>query len=130
MLQSLSISTSPIIEVFRNTWRTDALVVRVPSLVDACGPVLAGVFRARVILELASDPGVGGWAGAVEARPEVLALGAVHAGLAHAALGGGLAVLAVCALGTTGRGEMGLDKQCTTSTENSSQLNNPPKQGP
>ena len=81
------------------------MVVRAPSLVDAGGPVLAGVLRARVVLELASDPGVGGWAGAVETRPEVLALGAVHAGLANAALGRGLAVLAVCALGTTGRGK-------------------------
>ena len=79
------------------------MVVRVATLVDAGCPVLAGVFRARVVLELAPDPGVGGRAGAVEAGPEVLALGAVHAGLANAALGRGLAVLAVRALGTAGR---------------------------
>ena len=81
------------------------MVVRVATLVDAGCPVLASVFRARVVLELASDPGVGGWAGAVESRPEVLTLGAVHTGLAHAALGRGLAVLAVRALGTPERGK-------------------------
>ena len=80
-----------------------ALIVVVSAVVNAGRAVLAGVFRARVVLELASDPGVGGWAGAVESGPEVLALGAVHAGLANATLGGGLAVLAVCALGTTGK---------------------------
>ena len=73
----------------------------VPALVDASGPVLTGVLGARVVLELASDAGVGVGAGAVLAGAEVLADAAVHAGRPDAPLGRRLAVFAVSSFGTS-----------------------------
>jgi hypothetical protein len=79
------------------TWRAHALVVR--AAVDASGAILAGFGGTGVILELATDAGVGRGAGAVDVRAEVTAEAAVEAGAADAPFRGGLATFAVSSLG-------------------------------
>lgn len=70
-----------------------ALVSR--SVVEAGGAVLAHTSSTGVKLVLASHASEVGRAGAVEAGAKVLALAAVHAGVANATLGSRLAMLAV-----------------------------------
>ena len=61
------------------TWRADALIVLVSSLVDACGTVLTSVLGARVILKLASDARESIWTRAVLTGAEVLTDASIHA---------------------------------------------------
>jgi len=80
------------------SWWADACVSR--PVVDARGPVLAGVRFARIVFVLATDSGVVWRARAVESGTEVLALASVHARMPDAPLRRSFTLLAVRSRGT------------------------------